>query len=320
MTRFSGIVVLLLLMVAGGCAEVMGPYYLQQREYGRGIETYSQTVKENPGDSSAWYYLGRLYLGDDKPKEAQVALVRAVELKPDDADYLFWLGVSKWAQQDFDGEREAYKRALSYDDDHVQAMLYLGHNHLDRGEWAEAKALYDRVLKWDRYNPEALYNRAVALGRLGDREGEVSQLKQFLEYYPDGSLALYATVRLNQHGDFTYRNFIIGSRNLTLMPSAFREGTAEQVFETKPSLAVLGAMMEENDKLSIHIVSYCKGDKELARKRAQAVRGYILSGHPHFDPARLPLSWFDVSETVEVRGKKYFLDESVQFITAVPEK
>ncbi len=169
-TRFA-VFSLFFLLLLSGCAEVMGPYYLRQREYTQGIETYSRVVRENPHDSSAWYYLGRLYLGEDKPKKALSALKRAVELKSGDADYLFWLGVAKWAVQDFDGEREAYLAALSHDDDHVSAMLYLGHNHLDRGEWAEAKALYDRVLKWDRYNPEALYNRAIALGRLGDGEG-----------------------------------------------------------------------------------------------------------------------------------------------------
>ncbi len=132
-------------------------------------------------------------------------------------------------------------------------------------------------------------------------------------------MALYAAAMLNQYGDFTYRNFIIGNRNLTLMPPAFEKGTTIQKFDTKASLAVLGAMMEGNDSLKIHIVSYCKGDKGMAQMRAQAVRDYILSGHPHFDAARLPMSWFDSSEVVQVRGKKFFVDESVRFITVVPE-
>lgn len=305
-------------LILAGCAKVVGPYYLEHEEYQDGIDVLSRQLDENPGDASAAYYLGRYYLALNKPAQALPYLELATELEPDNADYMFWKGVNRWALLDFEGEQAAYLEALRLDPEHISANLYLGHGYLDRKQWTKALARYDAVIELDRYNPEALYNRSVALHRLGKNREEVAALKTFLEYYPDGMLALEATERLNLQGDFTYRNFIIGNRNVTLRSMAFKPGTDELEMDSKESLHVVAAMMETNDALALHVVGYVDGDAARARNRAQAVRDYILSGHPNLDPARLPLSWFATAETMEVGASRFTLPESVQFITVVP--
>jgi tetratricopeptide (TPR) repeat protein len=311
---FLGVLAASFLMLAG-CARVVGPYYLEQGKYQEGIELLSAQLREHPDDASSAYYLGRYYLALNRPKEALPYLKLATGLAPDNADYRFWLGVNRWGLLDFAGEREAYLEAVRLDPKHISANLYLGHGRLDRGEWAEALARYDRVIELDAYNPEALYNRSVVLNRLGRDEEEVAALRQFLEFYPDGMLALEATQRLNLQGDFSYRNFIMGNRNVTLRSMAFKPGTNELDMDSKESLHVVAAMMATNDDLALHIVAYCDGDAARARIRAAAVRDYILAGHPSFDPKRLPLSWFGTAETVTVGDTTHILTESVQFIT-----
>jgi len=318
------IVALVLLSMLTGCvtganpySAMMGPYYLKQREYKEGLKSFVERVKENPQDATAAYYVGRFYLATKRPAEAMTYLKQAAKLVPDNADYQFWIGVAHWAKLELDEEKASYERALVLDPDHISANLYLGHGYTDEKQWAQALVLYDKVISLDRYNPEALYNRGVALGGLGRHKEEVAALKKFLEYYPDGSLAMRATSRLNLQGDFSYRNFILGKRNVTLKSMTFKPGTNDLVLESKESLHVIAAMMGTNKKLALHIVAYNDGNAAAAKARAQAVKDYILAGRPGFDPKRLPLSWFGTTETVERKGKTFTLEDSVTFITVV---
>jgi len=294
---------------------VMGPYYLEQGQYEEGIKIMSEQLRENPDDASSAYYLGRYYLALNEPEQGLPALQEAVRLAPENADYVFWTGVAYWAMMDFEREKAAYEKALSLDPNHISAHLYLGHGHADREEWAQALKEYDSVLKLDPYNPEALYNRARALGGLDRTVDEIAAWKRFLEYYPDGSMAMTATEQLNLHGDFTYRNHIIGKRNVTLRSMAFKPGTSVLDAEGRDSLAVISAMMQVNKGLTLNIVAYVKGDAPLAKARAKAVRDYMLNGNPDIGGTRLPLSWFGVAEKVQVGDKTFALDRAVNFIT-----
>lgn len=296
-------------------SEMMGPYYLKQRQYNDGIQAFTETLKEDPTNDTAAFYVGRYYLAMKKPDKAMPYLQKAAELRPENADYRFWIGVAHWAKLEFDKEQEAYKEALALDPDHISANLYYGHGFVDDGEWDKALARYDKVISLDRYNPQGLYNRAVALGGLERKEEERAALKKFLQYYPDGSLAMRATARLNLLGDFSYRNFILGKRNVTLRSMTFKPGTNDLEYESKESLHVIAAMMAANTKLDIHIVAYKDGDAATAKARVKAIQDYILAGRPEFDPKRLPLSWFGEAENVQLQGKRFVLEDSVQFIT-----
>jgi len=310
-------VLILVLFLFAGCAKVMGPYYLEQREYEEGVKVFSERLQNNPDDDSAAYYVGRYYLAMKQPKKAMPFFKQAAKLDPEDADFRFWIGVTYWATLEFEKERQAYIEALILDSNHISANLYLGHGFVDEKKWADALAQYDKVISLDRYNPEALYNRAVALKGLGRHKEEVAALKKFLKYYPDGSLAMRATVRLNLQGEFSYRNFILGKRNVTLKSMTFKPGTNDLVLSSKESLHVIAAMMSVNKKLDLHIVGYKKGDTATAKAHAESVRDYILAGRPEFDPKRLPLSWFGTAEQVSMGGKTFPLDDSVKFITVV---
>ncbi|WP_319542072.1 tetratricopeptide repeat protein [uncultured Pseudodesulfovibrio sp.] len=307
----------LTVLCTAGCAKVIGPYYLEQEKYAEGIEVLGERFRENPDDASSAFYVGRYYLALNKPEEGLPYLEKAVSLAPDNADYVFWTGVGYWAILDFEREEAAYKQALLLDPKHISANLYLGHGYVDRGKWAKALSQYDTVLALDKYNPEALYNRAVALEGLGKKTEEIAAWKKFLEYYPDGSLAMEATARLNLQGDFLYRNFIIGKRNVTLRSMTFKPGTTSLDADSQASLDVLSAMMLANEQLTVHIVVFQQGDAERAKVNAKAVRDSLLNGHSDIDPARLPLSWFGTAELIDLGENTFTLDRSVKFITEI---
>ena len=292
-----------------------GERLLKNEQYQDGVATFKSIVREEPRNPEAQYYLGRFYLALERPEEGLPHLKQAVQGDPSKADYYFWLGVAYWAVMEFEKERLSYQRALALEKNHIPALLYLGHNLLDEGAWKKALAQYDIVLQKDRYNPEALYNRGLALQQLDRPDEEIDAWKGYLKHYPDGRWALRATDHLNALGDFSYRNFTIGYRRVTLARIPFSPGSAELPSRGKPSIQVLGSILSINEKIGLEISGYEKNDPALATARAKAVRDYLLQHFPTINPSRLKYGGKGDAEKVEIGDRTYRLNESISFVT-----
>jgi len=292
-----------------------GERLLKSEQYQDGVATFKSIVTEEPKNPEAQYYLGRFYLALERPEEALPYLKRAVQGEPAKADYHFWLGVAYWAIRDFDLERKSYLQALAKDPKHVPARLYLAHNFLDSGEWQKALENYDRLLRREPHNPEALYNRALAIMEIHRPKEEARAWKRYLQYYPEGKWALRAVDHLNQLGDFSYRNFTIGYRRVTLEHIPFSPGSAKLLSQGKPSLQVLGTILSINDEIFLEVVCYKNGASALAAARAKAVRDYLLHEFPRLKPSRIGARGIGHKEKIQVGSKRYLLDDSTSFVT-----
>lgn len=309
------LLLLTLVLLMPGCMSLKGELLLKKEKYQDGINTFKSIVQKEPENPKAQYYLGRFYLAQEKPEEALPHLKRAVQGDPAKADYHFWLGVAYWAVRDFDLERRSYLRALAKDQKHLPSRLYLAHNYLDSGEWQEALKNYDLLLRREPYNPEALYNRALALKELHRPHEEALAWKRYLKYYPEGKWAIRAVDHLNQLGQFSYRNFTIGYRRVTLEDIPFPSGSAKLLSQGKPSLQVLGTILSINDKISLEVVCYKSGDPSLAAARAKAVKDYLLQQFPKVKPSRIRPRGIGHKEKIKTGNKVHFLDDSTTFVT-----
>jgi len=298
-----------------GCMSLKGERLLKNEQYQDGVATFKSIVQEEPKNPEAHYYLGRFYLAQERPEEALPHLKQAVQGNPAKANYHFWLGVAYWAIRDFDLERKSYLQALAKDPKHVPARLYLAHTFLDSGEWQEALDNYDQLLRREPYNPEALYNRALAYMELQRPKDEARAWKRYLQHYPEGKWALRAVDHLNELGDFRYRNFTIGYRRITLEHIAFPPGSDTLLSQGKPSLQVLGTILSINDMIRVEVVCYKNGDPALAAARAKAVRDYLLQKFPWLKPSRIGARGIGRNERAKAGSKVYLLDDSTTFIT-----
>jgi tetratricopeptide (TPR) repeat protein len=297
------------------CMSLKGERLLKNEQYQDGVATFKNIVQEEPKNPDAQYYLGRFYLALERPEEGLPHLKRAVQGDPAKADYHFWLGVAYWAVRDFDLERRSYLQALAKDPKHLPSRLYLAHNFLDSGEWQEALKNYDLLLRREPYNPEALYNRALALRELHRSHEEALAWKRYLQYYPEGKWALRAVDHLNELGEFSHRNFTIGYRRVTLEHIPFPPGSTKLLSQGKPSLQVLGTILSINAKIYLEVVCYKNGDPALAAARAKAVRDYLLQEFPRLKPSRIGARGIGRKERIRTGSKVYLLDDSTTFIT-----
>ena len=295
-----------------------GSYYLDNGKYKEGIEAFNKEVQTNPENAQAHFYLGRCFLAENQPDAARRHLQKAAQLSPDKADYHFWLGVAYAANKDSNLERRSYVRALELDPNHVQAWAYLGYNQMERSEYESALNSYNKVLTLVPDHPSALFNRALVLKRLKRTSEEKLAWKKYLGVYSGGLMASQAATNLNEMGDFEYRNYLIGSRTITLKTAFFTPATATLQKDSPTNLDLLGEILKNNKSLAIHIVAYQDRNKKLAEMRAKSIKTYLVNNRS-FDiqPSRLMVSWFDVKEEMKIGKRTFKESESINFITAV---
>ncbi len=311
-------------LIMGGCAATenafvsmrhytQGEYYLQNNRYEECIARFTSETKSHPNDDKAHYYLGRCQLALEQNKPALGHMKQALALDLGNPDYHFWTGVAFAANGQAKRERLSYKDALVIKPDHVQALVYLGHNRIEAGRYRHALGYYNRALKEDPLIASALYNRALALRRLQRTPEEIKAWNAYLSAYPDGAFARQAAEYLNTHGRFDYRNHIIGKRTLTLAQMRFKPSSARLSKSSFAALNKLAAVTANNTKLTLHIMAYQKNNLKLAEVRAKSVKKFILAQEGGIDRARIKVSWFDQPETVMAGRRTHRLDSSINF-------
>lgn len=307
-------------VLLGGCTvgqaiknNFQGTHYLQIGNYSQGETTFRRAVIQDPDDPQANYYLGRFLLANKKPKQALPYLRKAAALESEDTDYLFWQGVCFGELGKRTQERASYTKVLKIKNNHLQALIYLGHNQLKTKEYETALSTYRKVLDIWPYSPSALYNRAL-IARILKRipEEKVGWLI-YLANYPSGALAIKAADHLNRLDDFSYRNQYLGARTVTLTKIRFKPFASEPTFGSLASLDVVGATALNMGKGKLQVVVYQQNNKKLARARAVAIKKYLLKKFPGLHKNGIGISWFDTPESLKIVGKKLHNPESVRF-------
>jgi len=294
---------------------VKGEYYLSQEKHENGIRYFNAYIKEKPEDAQAHYYLGRFYLAESHFKEGLKHMKKAVRFDKTKADYHFWLGVAYSGNKKPADERKSYENALKLNPNHLKSRIYLAHTQMESRQYDKALVNYSFVLDRWKDEPGSLYNRALALNRLGRTREEKNAWKEYLDFYPSGSMSKVAVDHLNRLGDFSYRNHLIGVRTITLRKVEFEPFTLKLTKDSKNSLDFLSTVLINTKKVSIYIVAYQKNNKKLAEQRAKTIKKYMIGKHKNLSSDRLKMGWFGTKEKIKVGKKQFKEDESVNFIT-----
>jgi tetratricopeptide (TPR) repeat protein len=277
---------------------------------------FEKALRQDPDDPALNFYLGRCLLVLHQPQQALHGLEKAAALAPQEADYHFWLGVGYWANLDLDKEIGSYLKALQCDPRHVQARVYLGHAYLDRKQWKAALEQYDAALTVNPDMGEALYNRGLALHRMGQREDEKTAWKTYLDRYREGVWAYRAAAHLNQLGDFSYRAFLLGRRRVVLPAVTFEPGGDDVGAGSAAVVQRTGSILSHDRRLTLHVIVYAADHADLAEARARRLKKSILAKYPGIAAQRVRTSWFGVAERVVAGDRTWELTQSVQLLAA----
>jgi len=292
---------------------VKGDYFLQSDQPDRGRESFKREVNENPESSLANYYYGRFLLQEKENKQALRYLKKARDLDQGNDDYHFWAGVAFGANGMIGEEEKSYRAALGINPNHLQALIYLGHIRFGKKKYSEALELYTKALEIWPGSPSALYNRALILNKLGRTPEEQIAWIDYISQYPSGKMAREATDYLNAARIYSFRNHTLGKQTVTIEKIRFIPFTAEIADSSYQSLFVIGNVFTDMRHGTLQVLTYQKNNKELARKRAIAIKKFLLREFPTISSKKIGISWFSEPQKTTIRGKKLVIDESVSF-------
>ena len=113
------------------------------------VETLAARLRAEPGNAQGWAMLGRSYAALGRFHQAVSAYAKAAELLPNDAqlfaDYADTLAMAQG--ESLDGEPEKLvARALDLDPKNLKALALAGTVAFNRGNYAEAARLWERML------------------------------------------------------------------------------------------------------------------------------------------------------------------------------
>lgn len=182
--------------------EAMAAFEAKQWE--RAERLFGARLKSDPGDAVSAIYLGRIYMGKKKGKEAIAVLEKAVELTPDDAEAHYWLsqayfnhiasvGFMRKASLASKGKASA-EQSLARDPSHMGARISLIQYYL------QAPRIAGGSVDKAKENAEILKTHDLRAGRLQmagiylnqDNAGAAEQEYQaLLQAFPEDVDVLY---------------------------------------------------------------------------------------------------------------------------------
>ncbi len=264
-------------------------------------------------DAHTNYRVGRSLLALNLREEALHFFRKAVALEPDNPEYAHWQGVTYWALDNKELERQSYFQTMRNEPDYLPSLLNLGHSYLESGNFQAALQQYQQVLHIDPDVPEALYNSALAYHKLENDAKQIQTFKRYLASYRTGKWAHRALEHLHQLGDYTYRSYRVGLYRIILDMSTLLQ---ENASHGNREVEYLAAAVRRTTGEELHIVTYCQDDKTKARETALNLRRLLFDQLGSECPALIRLSWFDVAETVTAtKNENQLLSPSILIFT-----
>lgn len=149
----------------------------------RGI--LARRINAVPDDAAAQRQLGAVFLRLSSAPEAVLALKRAIELDPDDAEAWYNLAIAEQTCRHLTTAREAWDETLRRMPNQPDALAHRGEVELDQHDWAAAEADLRAVLRAEPDQLDVAMNLALAIQQQ-DRLAEArALLEERLARWPE---------------------------------------------------------------------------------------------------------------------------------------
>src|SRR5713226_8502870 len=129
-------------------------------------------IEEEPANAKAYFDLGIQYQELGRHAEACACFDQTFEMSRLPVALLYWAISEKHLRQ-YDSAAALLNRAMRLGFDSLDVHLELGNVFLAQGELIKAGNEYSKSLAIQRNNPVAIFNKGLALRKMGDLEGAV---------------------------------------------------------------------------------------------------------------------------------------------------
>ncbi|BAU48049.1 putative UDP-N-acetylglucosamine--peptide N-acetylglucosaminyltransferase SPINDLY [Sulfurifustis variabilis] len=152
--------------------------------FAEALPIYLELSAELPDDADVWYLRGAVHERLGQSREAVAAVRKAVDLQPQQADWVNHLGTLLESGKDFAGAEECYRKVLLMNPDHCLGRYNLGNVLNKRAEYNEAITHLRQALQYFPSEPRVHYGLGLARYRLGNRGEAISLLQKAIALDP----------------------------------------------------------------------------------------------------------------------------------------
>ncbi|ETN72038.1 tetratricopeptide repeat protein, partial [Necator americanus] len=162
------------------------------RTYGRNMDwkdeesLYKSALELNP--PKAYSNLGRVYAGQMRVNEAELAYRKALEYRPNMADTWYNLGVLYQEKKNLTAAVKCYDTVIRFRKTFAFAHLNLGAVHHERGDddlamkiWENCSRIDGSMVKAQRDHREAQTSCRLRLGKLLIKKRQIDKARKILE-------------------------------------------------------------------------------------------------------------------------------------------
>ena len=231
-----------------------------------------ESIKTDPKFAPSYTLLGKVYASSQDPKEREKSvglLNKAVELDPNDAESLLFLGIMDTEAGNYDSAEIKFRKITELYPDNERGYFFLGKLYFQKGDYASAEANYKKALDINPSFGSALNELAVVYEQEGKIKESEQIYKDVIVLFPH-SLESYV-----RYGNFLFRvNRIKDAR------AQFEK--AESLDVGNPDLKLrLGLLYIENGEYDKAIEEFrviLMGNPEDERAKYYLALGYIETG------------------------------------------
>ncbi len=162
----------------------LGNIYLNATYWKGAVEAYNKALALNPKNPQAWFNLGNAHRDLKNYPRAVEAYEQVLSLDPKNTLAWFNLGVARYALKDFAHAAEAYEQALVLDPKYTQAWFNLGSSRYNLNNLKGAAEAIERALSLDPKQTNAWLVLGCAKQARGDQRGAVEAYGHVLAHDP----------------------------------------------------------------------------------------------------------------------------------------
>jgi protein O-mannosyl-transferase len=164
----------------------LGVIYSGMKDYRQAAEHLRRAVTLDPynGENYALLAIAISQLSDGDLAEAQAACDKAMQIVPEMSVTYYARGMLLARKHDFPGAVKAYLKSIEISPGYM-AYGSLGNVLFAMGRLPDAAQSYRRAIMLEPDKPDAHYNLACMLERMGDKEGALKEARRVLEITPN---------------------------------------------------------------------------------------------------------------------------------------
>jgi len=175
-----------------------GKAHFENEQWEQAEQIFMEAAEDEDEDFLPMLYLARILIQTGKHADAIPTLRRLAQDNPQEAEIYHFLGVALEKTGEFEAAREAYRKALTEDENHQQSLYRIAVIHMTEKKWRAALNTLRNLMRLDPKNARTWVSMGTVRIQLEDPQGAKSAFARALEIDPDNAAAKRGLEKLNE--------------------------------------------------------------------------------------------------------------------------